>query len=490
VPSIICATTEQCVLKLGDDACKTNITCDPVDALCKYKTLDTDGDGHPPIVCGGDDCNDGDATQFPGHPEDCDGKDNNCNGPSDDGATCAGLSVCQGGGCVCPPENTCGSACVDKQKDPNHCGTCDNTCPPVAVCANGQCDCPGTAEICNGLCVNTQTDPNNCNGCGNTCGPGYSCKAGACTCLKTSCNGACIDTQSDPNFCGSCSVKCPTGGLCQLGMCKCPAGTTVCGSACVDTKTDPKNCGGCNTTCSACQNSVCIQCPTVNLFIEQDLSGSMDLNVPTGITRWDAARNGISNFVIDPLSAGLGIGIGYYPVDQSCVVSTDCGSFGTCSNGFCFGVDSCKASDYAIPAVSLGLLPASGTAILNSINSRGPTAATPQAPALQGALTYAKSHAIANASHKVAVVLITDGLPNECTPPDVPTDVANIAATFASGTPQVKTFVIGIGTDVQPPSKWSAIAAAGGTGTAYLTNSQVEIQNALNDIRSTFNTCP
>jgi hypothetical protein len=411
VPGIICATTEQCVQKLGDDACKANITCDPADALCKYQTLDKDGDGHPPIVCGGDDCNDGDPTRFPGHPEACDGKDNDCDGQTDDGATCSDLTVCQGGACVCAPQNTCGAACVDK--------------------------------------------------------------------------------QNDPNFCGGCSVKCPTGGLCQLGMCKCPAGTTACGNACVNTNTDPKNCGGCNTQCSSCQNGACTKCPTVDLFIEQDLSGSMTSNLPSGATRWDAVRFAVNAFMADPLSTGLGLGIGYFPVPKSCVLPTDCGAFDTCTNGLCAsGADSCKASDYAVPAVSLALLPSVSAAITNSMNIHGPTNLTPQAPALEGALTFARSFAIANASHKVAVVLITDGLPNECTPSDVPTDVANVASAFANGTPQVKTFVIGIGTDVQPPSKWSTIASAGGTGSAHLANSPMEIQTALNSVRSAFTACP
>jgi hypothetical protein len=72
----------------------------------------------------------------------------------------------------------------------------------------------------------------------------------------------------------------------------------------------------------------------------------------------------------------------------------------------------------------------------------------------------------------------------------VPTDVANIAFAFANGTPQVKTFVIGIGNDVQPLSKWSTIASTGGTGSALLANSSVEIQTALNSIRSASTACP
>jgi glucose/arabinose dehydrogenase/PKD repeat protein len=50
--------------------------------------VDRDGDGFASIADGGTDCDDTDPTVFPGAPELCDGKDNDCNNAVDD-ATCA-----------------------------------------------------------------------------------------------------------------------------------------------------------------------------------------------------------------------------------------------------------------------------------------------------------------------------------------------------------------------------------------------------------------
>jgi len=66
--------------------------CDAVARRCSYASLgmdagDLDQDGHPAVQCGGtsDDCDDSNADVFPGHPEDCDFIDNNCDGQVDEG---------------------------------------------------------------------------------------------------------------------------------------------------------------------------------------------------------------------------------------------------------------------------------------------------------------------------------------------------------------------------------------------------------------------
>jgi hypothetical protein len=179
-------------------------------------------------------------------------------------------------------------------------------------------------------------------------------------------------------------------------------------------------------------------------------------------------KTGINAFVAEPQTAPIGVGLGYFPAPNA----------------------PCAASSYTTPAV--GIATGNAGAISGWLAGASVSTTSPQAPALQGALTYAKSYAMAHAGHKAAVVLITDGLPDSCTTSGVPTDVANIAATFANGTPSVKTFVIALGGDVTP-SSWNAIAAAGGTGAAVqvtMNTAMHDVKNALEGVRTVFADCP
>lgn len=155
---------------------------------CAQPDLDSDRDGFSRQ----DDCDDADATVFPGAVEVCDRRDNDCNGQVDEnvdlssdvnncgdcGRSCQQGEVCQDGGCVrlgqCPPGSD-GQSCDD-----------GNLCTIDDLCLGGQCigtprNCddgnPCTVDTCDfasGLCSSTNV-PN-----GQNCGGGRLCVNGQC----------------------------------------------------------------------------------------------------------------------------------------------------------------------------------------------------------------------------------------------------------------------------------------------------------------------
>jgi len=81
----------------------------------------------------------------------------------------------------------------------------------------------------------------------------------------------------------------------------------------------------------------------LDIYIMLDVSGSM-LNATVsdpGVTKWRAVSSALSEFVKDPLSEGIGIGLQLFPVvnhmaPASCSYDRDCGSYGPCLNHGCW----------------------------------------------------------------------------------------------------------------------------------------------------------
>lgn len=108
---------------------------------------DVDGDGFARIALGGDDCDDTDPTTFPGAPEKCDGRDNDCDGVIDEELTRAcstacgsGVETCSDGawiGCTAKPEQAEICNGIDEDCD----GDIDDgeLCEPGAWCLFGAC---------------------------------------------------------------------------------------------------------------------------------------------------------------------------------------------------------------------------------------------------------------------------------------------------------------------------------------------------------------
>lgn len=273
VGSTACARSADCE---DSDPCTTSERCDPATRTCMSMTLDGDGDGEPPPVCGGDDCDDSRPDVWSGGMERCDGADNDCNGTPDDGPAsllCADpLATCTRGSCECPTGymecfGADGRECVDTRSDPMNCGLCNHECRD-STCEGGDCVCPAGQTDCGvfvSMCVDTMTSSSHCGACSRSCAG--TCSGGTCTicggrgqacCAGTTCTGSNVCRAGTCVACGGSGQPCCTSGtVCTASTTACgPAGTcTHCGAAGEPCCASGTPCTGAHTSCDA--TSVC-----------------------------------------------------------------------------------------------------------------------------------------------------------------------------------------------------------------------------------------
>lgn len=165
--------------------------------------------------------------------------------------------------------------------------------------------------------------------------------------------------------------------------------------------------------------------PTV-LYIMFDKSMSM-AGPPYGQANiWPAAVSAIKSFVNDTKSAGLGVGLQYFPLSGS--------NGGSCSTG----------SGYSTPSVAVGKLPANASKISTSLDQHSANGTgTPIEGALRGVTEFCKSYQAAHPDEQCVSVLVTDGKPeNSSGCSESTTTLANIAK--AAKTAGVTTFAVGL----------------------------------------------
>ena len=224
----------------------------------------------------------------------------------------------------------------------------------------------------------------------------------------------------------------------------------------------------------------------LDLYVMLDRSSSMKDS-----SKWSNVVAALNTFIGDKSSAGIGVGLQYFPTKPAVPVpaTCPCGAYGPCLGAFCGGTlspdDSCVATDYANPALGIGVLPGAAGALQGSLGAtEAKGSSTPSQPAMEGAVIYASDWAKANPSHLTFVLFASDGEPTNCTTNSI-NGTAAAAAAAAADVPPVKTFVIGVGKKLTNLNK---IAAAGGTEKAYLVdsgkNTTQEFIDALNEIRS------
>ena len=214
----------------------------------------------------------------------------------------------------------------------------------------------------------------------------------------------------------------------------------------------------------------------LDMYIMMDRTDSMLNEVSPGLTRWDALRQGVEQFLSDSTLATSQPRVGF-------------GYFGLTGNPD--DPAECLAQTYAQPVLPIEELTTASPKIQKAMqdlqNDLG--GLTPWLPALQGALEYTQSWQTANPSRVTALVFVTDGYPTECTT-DVNEIVEVVGEYFAGvtgrfnnvGTPSIRTFIVGVGgNQAENGYNLDLVAQAGGSGAATIVNND----GAIDEFAST-----
>jgi hypothetical protein len=196
----------------------------------------------------------------------------------------------------------------------------------------------------------------------------------------------------------------------------------------------------------------------VKLVIMYDKSGSMG-----DASKWSSCKTGFNSFFADPKTQGISASLSFFPQGSQC-----------------------NSAAYSNPTVPMRPLP-DGATFGGALNNQSPNGGTPTLPAIQGAIQYAKSLG-SNETSKVAIVLVTDGEPNDCSSTVQAVSNEVQGAYTNSGIP---TYVVGVGN----VNNLNAIAMAGGTKAATIvstnnpTQTAQDFQKALDTIRGMVLAC-
>lgn len=205
---------------------------------------------------------------------------------------------------------------------------------------------------------------------------------------------------------------------------------------------------------SACTStSAAAQRVQLDIIFLIDRSGSMSGS------KWNGTKSALTTFFNDPASAKIGAGLVYFPNYKAA---------------------SCVPEDYQVIDVPIDVLPDNAFALTNSMPADATGGTTPTYGALKGTLMAATAYQDAHPTHKVIVVLATDGDPNGCGATSID-DIATLAKN-ARGYNGVLTYVIGVAGSTIP--NLDKIAAAGGTAAAYdITKDISQFSSKMEEIR-------
>ena len=202
-----------------------------------------------------------------------------------------------------------------------------------------------------------------------------------------------------------------------------------------------------------------------------DRSGSMENELDSGETRWDAIVPTLVS-AIEATSAGIRWGLKSYPeLDET---------------------ESC-APESIVPTIHVPIAEMSGGTVVEEVEATTPLGdGTPTGDAIRFGLDHLRERAMRSDNPKF-MLLATDGEPN-CPEEGDALDytIAAIAEALAAGFP---TFVVGVDTtDEDTIDNLNAMADAGGRPRAgdprfYLASTQAEIETALEEITGEVASC-
>ncbi len=223
--------------------------------------------------------------------------------------------------------------------------------------------------------------------------------------------------------------------------------------------------GGAGGFESCATKTAAAEAKPVYLVFMFDKSESMTID---GSPKWSSAKAASKAFFESADSKGVHASLSFFPDREQ--------------------LYSCDAAAYRAPSVAMVSLPS--PALGQSLDAQTPNGDTPTRVALGGAIAYAQDIAAAEAKDgKVAIVLVTDGLPDSICDDSSIGAVKELAATVAATIP---TYVIGVGDEL---TNLHEIAMGGGTKRAFIVDTvtpqqiQQDFLSAINAIKQSALAC-
>lgn len=222
----------------------------------------------------------------------------------------------------------------------------------------------------------------------------------------------------------------------------------------------------------------------LDIYVMFDLSCSMSCSVdkqgccrrddPDPLEEWriQPVRDAMRQFLQDPASKGIGVGLGFFGDHES---SQD------------DDPQICSVENHADATVGIERLPDAAPGLITALEAGEPQGGTPTHLAIEGSCVYVNDWREQHLGHKVVILLVTDGVPEAACDANIDLATAAAADCYDDGR-GFQTYVLGVvANNNNSLDQLNRIAAAGGTERAYLTDKSDiagSVLEALNAIRA------